>query len=549
MNENEKNLSGGETAPEQPSPAPEAPAMSAAAAPQPKKSRTGLIVGVIVVIAAIAAVCIYLFAMGGGDPKETVMAAYDKSISESEAANEKLYEAIPALKAMTDLYGAPYSSSLDVTFEGMSGIEGADLVGAMLAGTGISGQVDTDPATGAFYLDGVLRLAGEDFLDLAMYLSSEEMTFSMPSLSSAVLGLNFSELENASDSEVLASLGLTAEDLGELADAMKSSASAASLDYDAIMGMADEMNAIIRSTMEAGTFTQLEDQYDMAAIQMQLTGDALSTGCKDLLHYLFEESPLAATYTELYASTGMSMEEILAEMDAALDSEEFGEFALDVVFYIDDGSIQGFTMTSNLEELTADSTSPITELKLEALPNSEDGLITFVLAAQPEGSNPVTMTMDIATVVEDSRQMADLDMNIDMGEDMGVMNFSMMVDMDANAENNLVGDLAISVEDAYTNVTLGANWAGNMAMEGDAAVVDLPQLALVVSDGTSDINIDLSAKMTYAPYDGTIAAGDYEDLLTISSDRLNEISQEYAAGLNNALMNSSLLSSLMMGAM
>lgn len=186
----------------QPAPQPETqPASSAdavsqggvavAQSPIPQNSKKPLMIVVALLVVALLAVAgIILLITGQKKPREVVEEAFAATMAQQEIVNRQIFAQYPVLDPnLQATLGDVLQSDFALTLQKLDGMPNAALLQAMLSGSGISGHAVVDMNTLANQLDLQISLKGKQLLEGSVFLSPEQMAFSVPELSQTHLSV------------------------------------------------------------------------------------------------------------------------------------------------------------------------------------------------------------------------------------------------------------------------------------------------------------------------------------------------------------------------
>lgn len=482
-----------------------------AGVPSPKKSpMTKIILICTIVAVGIAAAGFYLTRPDKGESPD-IYNALENTMNSSIKQSESFYENNAFLRSMYGSYEMSHTNEFELVFNEITGMDGAEMISQLFAGSGLVGAVKYDKDATATTFDAAINLMGTDMLDASVYLSPEDIVLAVPALTDAVLGVDLTVI---SDDLTIYT------DIVELSSSIRSYyAQLETLNYESSLSMMKEINKITLDALKMSTVTSLDDAYGMSAFNLELNEGAFSDYAKALVQYLMVDSE----FSEVYSSDA-SFDAIVANALENWDMLGLDAVTFDIILYIDKNMVKGFEITSNVDTLS--SSTKIHELKLSMIPSdTEIDTVTFLMDAIDPYGDRVVLDATIDTTFTDDIMMLDMEADITANNELITISYGMT--LDAAAENNVVFHMGMNSDSTSYPVAVDFNMAGNSLVDGDVTTITFPDINLsMTSASTGDFAVSFAYNSTISPLAEKLEPPVYEDITQMSDARMTEIQAE-----------------------
>lgn len=476
----------------------------------PKKSKTGLIIGI--VAAVVAVVVAVIFATGAfADPQAAVAKAFAATQAASEKASAETMENFPIMKLFNNDNTDDTSASktnIDITFESITtGTPDDTLINGLLRGAGIRGAFATDPATKSGSIDLSAYYTGTDLIGISSYLSPELITVASPFLTDTVASFNPKTLAaDASGSAIALMMGWTDADLQEAQDLLTAQADAVQtpgMDYET---MTKELYAIMGKALTNATYEKVGKQNGLTDYAIALTGADLKTTLVELGRYIYLDSDMAATMEE-----SMRAQVLMMGMD-------YTQFINENILNVLENELE---FSDSTLTISVDSKSYITRYQFAGTMTAEGQAINITLDMNTPSPMVMDMVMNMdapagitAKIVAKGTydgDFQDVTVTMDMTNGMGsVMTLNEIIRLGKDGTANLTAD--ISVDDTK----IGIDIQGSIVEENGNYTIDYPVLKLLVNDSYTDMAIALSATAKVEKLESLAAPTQHTPLFSMS---------------------------------
>ena len=490
---------------------------SQAAAPRPKLS-AALVTVIAVLVVGVIGVIASLFLTDS--PEKAVHKAKTQTYNYLTQRSEKMINELPAIKVLNAEPSAQ-KTSFRLAFEGLQG--GTDdlqlqMMGNLLKGFGISGDLQQNPTAKKAELNVQVGLGEMSLLDGYLYVSPEEAAFGVPKFSETIFSVNPTTLKDdyfaseiykqmddmfAQSPESKQYYDESMTEQLESFQKMLTMPDSSVMSPEAVKQMRQELSKRANGVLEGATYQKLPNEGNLKVYEVTLNGAAVKTTLIDLMRYIYLESPVVSSYYDMmpqsYMGMGMSYSELMETQLIQPLEQNLIDLPVKAVFKIDNKRIiRSLTATIDKDAINA-------AIGTNAGLSFEKGVFTFELGEQDSMSfnldvnassqtdGPIAMTMFVNEVYEQGTVTDHIGMDMNMGP-IANMNVDTTLVMDQQGKFDING--SVLVDEGNYVVKMEGAAGGGVKVDGANSTWEYPAIDFKFSEGESVDTIQLVGGVT-----------------------------------------------------
>lgn len=512
---------------------------AAVTAPSPrKKFPTAAVVSAVLACAAVVGGLFAAKSFFAPKPEKIVLEAFEATVAQQQNLTDEIYETIPAAKRLLKpSEAAPSETAFDLTLRSVEGIDYAQLVSAMIADSGISGTVLTDPDSGSSLADITVALKRKPLINAQLYLSPELVTAAVPTFSDKIISAApqnfaadyknsiFNKTTPMSDDELKMMQQLITGEL-EYIKAL------GSISYQKLV---DDITAIIKKPLETAVFG-----YDKANGRyiVTLDGEAVKSAVCEYYRYLYIDSDIAPAMEKLlmplFTASQMAKEDYNSTMDGILAElqENIPPLETAISLEIDKGLIK----TANIvaaptEQIDGNSVfnSPFTA---DIVFNENNSSVNMVFNINnPVDGTEMKMTVNADGLFADN--LYTLNVKVDAESDGSVVTVPLVITIAAEEDYSIDFGFDTTMSDRNVKVDFSAD--GTASLEEDFFTVELPSSRIYYAVSADNLNTSGALVFDYrqsnTPLTERIAPPEnHLSIFSFNEQTLQQLIDEYSAG-------------------
>lgn len=506
------------------------------------------VAAVIIVVAGVA----WRLLGDSSDPKTAVESAWKATESQWSKDAETLKKEIPVYGRLSSTGEAQASTqNWELTFQSISGVDGAAMYTGFLNGSGLHGTVASDPKQQAAEITAAVRVGGEDLIDGYLYSSPDLVAFHVPSFSKTVLSLDPKTLtDDLRGSRFMRELGLTEQDLQELDAAIQEqlqlSGAAGNLTYSQEKLKAD-LKELFRPVMETAVFAEGEKADGLDQYVVTLEGAAVRESVLELFRYLYFDSDFEEIYRSSFApmleQMGTSYDEFIGGTIMPALEKGLPEIPIEMTVGIDSKKIIRKVHIVGSPVQPAEGEVTLGEIVMDYAYPSLDEQTLKLTTNLSDGRETIDFVIDVGTSYQDKTYQVDVSMAMTGGG----MALNLGEQVLYGADGAIGVDLAFDLGDgAASMIKLVLDVDGRMTADGKTDLYEFPNIVMKYQEtGSPEISLALSGKIDYTPLEGGCTfSGEHKPVFEMTDSEWAVLSREYQAGAQGLLMR---LYSLLLG--